>query len=88
MAAPALTLAHAVISTILVTFAFGLGYIVSFLTSIVDFNNTTGGPFALNYNPAAQILWDAHETRYGNGVLQWQRSRSGACMSPVAWILR
>jgi amino acid transporter len=56
-----------IISTIVVTFAFGLAYIVSFIVSIVDFNNTTGGPFALNYNPAAQIFWDVFETRYGNG---------------------
>ena len=56
-------------STIIVTFAFGLAYIVSFIVSIPDFNNTTSGPFALSYNPAAQIFWDVFETRYGNGRL-------------------
>ena len=56
-------------SPVVVTFAFGLAYIVSFIVSIPDFNNTTGGPFALSYNPAAQIFWDVFETRYGNGRL-------------------
>ena len=58
-----------IVSTIVVTFMFGLAYIVAIIASIVDYNNTTGGPFALSYNPAAQIFWDLHETRYGNGRL-------------------
>ena len=58
-----------IVSTIVVTFAFGIAYIVAIIASIVDFNNTTGGPFALSYNPAAQIFWDLYETRYGNGRL-------------------
>lgn len=58
-----------IISCIVLTFAFGLSYIVSILASIVDYNNTTGGPFALSYNPAAQIFWDAFETVKGNGRL-------------------
>lgn len=48
-----------IITTIVATFAFGLSYIVSILASITDYNNSTGGPFALSYNPAAQIFWCA-----------------------------
>ena len=58
-----------IVSTIVVTFMFGIAYIVAIIASIPDYNNTTGGPFALSYNPAAQIFWDLHETRYGNGRL-------------------
>ena len=60
-----------IVSTIVVTFMFGLAYIVAIIASIekMDYNNTTGGPFALSYNPAAQIFWDLHETRFGNGRL-------------------
>ena len=56
-----------IITTILVTFVFGLSYIVSVISSIQDYNNTLNGPLAVNYNPIVQIFWDACEKRYGNG---------------------